>query len=450
MDILANLRYVLFSIGTVPITLGQLIGFVLLILVVYLVYRVVINRLLPRYFSKNEVELKQRRRTRSIVLLIGIFIILLGGLYIGKLDIDLFPNHETVDFRLSTIIQVLLIFQIARLMDWLISKVMLHNYYVNRDAEKKKKDSPKTIDDEIEGKASKTTQYIVYLISILLILNAFNFNYTFFDIPNRETPDVPLTITSIIFGFLILLAARLFAWLMIQLVLYSYYKRKSINIGSQYAINQLLKYIIYTIAAFITIDSIGIDMTLIWGGAAALLVGIGLGLQQTFNDLISGIILLFERTVEVGDVVNVNELIGTVKKIGLRTSLVETFDNITVIVPNSKLIVDNVINWSHYDNKARFHINIGVAYGSNTALVKKLLLRVARENIYVLDYPMPIVRFINFGDSSLDFQLHFWTRNFIVIEDIKSDARFEIDRLFREHNISIPFPQRDVWIKKED
>ena len=178
------------------------------------------------------------------------------------------------------------------------------------------------------------------------------------------------------------------------------------------------------------------------------MVGVGLGLQQTFNDLLSGILLLFERTVEVGHMVKIGEMVGTVKGIGLRTSIIETRENVTVIVPNSKLVTDAVINWSHQDEKVRFIVAVGVAYGSDTEKVKNILLETARDNIYVIRKPAPSVRFVNFGDSSLDFQLLIWSRNFIVIEDIKSDIRFEIDRKFREEGIVIPFPQRDVWMRR--
>jgi len=191
-------------------------------------------------------------------------------------------------------------------------------------------------------------------------------------------------------------------------------------------------------------------MTVLWGGAAALLVGLGLGLQQTFNDFFSGIILLFERTVELGDVLEVDGTVGTVKLIGLRTSILETRDNITVVVPNSKLVTNNVTNWSHFDKKVRFQVNVGVAYGSDTKLVKELLLKVAMENTAVLEQPSPFVRFTNFGDSSLDFELHFYSREFIDIEDVKSDLRFEIDTFFRENNVDIPFPQRTIWMGKKE
>jgi small-conductance mechanosensitive channel len=235
----------------------------------------------------------------------------------------------------------------------------------------------------------------------------------------------------------------------VNIFLDSFYRNKKMNIGSQYAFNQLLKYIIFTVATLYILDTVGVKLTVIWGGAAALLIGAGFGLQQTFNDFFSGILLLFERTVEVGDVVQLADgLIGTVRKIGLRTSFVQTFDDRTVIVPNSQLVVNDVINFSHTDEKARFVVAVGVAYGSDTELVKQLLFEAAKVHDKVIKFPVPFVRFVDFGDSSLNFELHFWSRELVRIDDVRSDLRFKIDQLFREHDIVIPFPQRDVWFKK--
>lgn len=446
------LQYVLVSFGKNEITVAQVIGFSLLLSLLYWIWHFLYRRILPSVFRKRNIETKARQRLGRNISLIFVLLVILGGIYMFRFNLELYASNSFV-LKLSNIFEALLILQIARLLDWLISRVMLHNYYANRDAERKKAaesaDPNNTdIDTSSEAKATRTIQYIVYIISALFIIRSFNLENSFFFSTQGHTID--LSLPNILTAILILFLARLFSWVLIQLILYSYYKRKNINVGSQYAINQLLKYVIYVIAILVAIDQLGIEMKLVWGGAAALLVGVGLGLQQTFNDLISGIILLFERTVEIEDVVDMNGLVGKVKKIGLRTSLVETFDNITVIVPNSKLIVDNVINWSHYDDKARFHLTVGVAYGSDTALVKRCLLKVANENIYVLDYPTPLVRFVDFGDSALVFELHFWTRNFIVIEDIKSDLRFTIDQIFREEKITIPFPQRVVWSMKGD
>jgi len=152
--------------------------------------------------------------------------------------------------------------------------------------------------------------------------------------------------------------------------------------------------------------------------------------------------------VEVGDILEVDGMVGRVKRIGVRTSLVESLSNITVIVPNSKLVGEKVINWSHFQNRVRYKVNIGVAYGSDTQLVKKLLLEVAIAHPKVMKRPAPFVRFADFGDSALDFELFFWSKEMAAIDDVKSDMRFEIDRLFREEKVEIPFPQRDVWLRK--
>ncbi|HFC00385.1 MAG TPA: mechanosensitive ion channel, partial [Phaeodactylibacter sp.] len=220
--------------------------------------------------------------------------------------------------------------------------------------------------------------------------------------------------------------------------------------GSQYAVNQLLKYVIYTMAALWAISSLGVNMTVLWGGGAALLVGLGLGLQQTFNDFFSGVLLLFERSVDVGDVLKIDGKVGTVKEIGLRTSLVETRECITIIVPNSKLVTDKVVNWSHYDEASRFDVRVNVAYGSDTKLVKRILLKVAMEHPAINEQPSPFVRFTDFGTSHLSFQLLFYSRSLIRIEDVQSDLRFEIDVAFKEHNIHIPFPQQVIWLKGND
>ena len=153
---------------------------------------------------------------------------------------------------------------------------------------------------------------------------------------------------------------------------------------------------------------------------------------------------------EVGDVVEVGGLVGTVRRIGLRTSQVQTLDNLTVIVPNSKLVTNTVTNWSHTDYLARFSVKVGVAYGSDTEKVQALLLEVAKEHDKILNFPSPFVRFIDFGDSALSFELFFWSSELVPIENIKSDLRFGIDKKFREHTVEIPFPQRDIWIKKTE
>jgi len=176
------------------------------------------------------------------------------------------------------------------------------------------------------------------------------------------------------------------------------------------------------------------------------LVGVGIGMQNIFNDVISGFFLLFEQNLKINDVVEVDGVVGTVKDIGMRTSRILTRDNIEMIVPNSKFISEKVVNWSYNDAKTRFFIKIGVAYGSDINLVKNILLEIAAKHTEILKEPLPRVFFRDFGDSSLNFELAFWTANSLENEVIKSDLRFELNQRFIENNIQIPFPQRDIHL----
>ncbi|NBU51085.1 MAG: potassium transporter KefA [Chitinophagia bacterium] len=243
--------------------------------------------------------------------------------------------------------------------------------------------------------------------------------------------------------------AQLIVWVIIHIPLLKLYARRNVDVGAQYAINQLVKYVVYTFALLYALTTFGINISLILGGAAALLVGIGLGLQQTFNDFISGIVLLFERTVSVGDVLEFAGTVGVVKKIGLRSSIIHTRPNVSMIVPNHLLVNEHVTNWTHFDDSIRFTVEVGVAYGSDTALVKSLLIKAVDENPYVLNTPSPFVRFLAFGDSSLNFAVYFFSKEYLIIEDIKSDIRLYIDKLFREYKVIVPFPQRVITMNKD-
>jgi len=430
-----------FKILDQAITGAQLTAVSAVILVSLILYWVLTKMLLTRYFERRTVKVKSERIVRVSFRYVFVFAALIGILMILHLDYTFYDGRGIV-FRISTILQTLLIIQLARLADWGISKILLHNYNKTRKGESLSTASNLTAANKPE-KRSHIIRYLVYIIAAVLVLQNLRLDFDLFRLGGTI-----VKISSLFNVVLVMLLANLFAWVITELIMHSYYRKNEVNVGSRYAINQLLKYIIYAIAVFVAVETLGVKMTVVWGGLAALLVGVGLGLQQTFNDLFSGIILLFERTVEVGDVVEISSLIGTVKRIGLRTSTIESRDNRTVFVPNSKLIMDNVVNWTHNDDKVRFTIIIGVAYGSDTEKVKDLLIKAAKENIYVMEKPVPSVRFIDFGDSALTFELMIWSRNFIVIEDIKSDLRFEVDRLFRENEITIPFPQRDVWMRK--
>ncbi len=218
--------------------------------------------------------------------------------------------------------------------------------------------------------------------------------------------------------------------------------------GNLYAIVQIFNYVGWTLAILIILNTLGIKLTVLLTGSAALLVGVGLGLQQTFNDFVSGIILLLEGKTKVGDILQFDNDVIMLKEIGLRTSEGINRDNIAIIIPNSKIINDKVINWSHQQKKTRFRINVGVAYGSDVDLVIKVLEESALEHPDISDKELTEARFIDFGDSSLNFELLFYSKNIFRIEKMKSDIRKIIIRNFMKNNITVPFPQMDVYLKQ--
>ncbi|MBK9417520.1 MAG: mechanosensitive ion channel [Flavobacteriales bacterium] len=216
-----------------------------------------------------------------------------------------------------------------------------------------------------------------------------------------------------------------------------------------HSLRLLLTYLIWLVAIVSALRTLGIDVTYMLAGSAALLVGLGLGLQQTFNDIVSGIIILLEGTIRVGDVLELEGLVGRVTEIKLRTSTVNSRDGMNVIVPNHRFINENVVNWTHNNMVNRFRITVGVAYGSDEQLVHRVLKDCAERHAEVITNEPEkavLVRLIGFGDSSLDFELLFWSRNAFRIEQTKSDIRFAILKAFREAGVTIPFPQRDVHL----
>jgi small-conductance mechanosensitive channel len=182
--------------------------------------------------------------------------------------------------------------------------------------------------------------------------------------------------------------------------------------------------------------------------AGAVGIGVGFGLQNIASNFISGLIILFERPVQVGDRIEIENVNGKVISIGARSTIVRTNDNITIIVPNSKFISENVINWSFEGKRIRFRVPVGVAYNADINLAKKLLLRVADENGDVLKEPKPSVRFIRFGESSIDLELWVWSKEKLQRKAaFISDLNFAIWEKFRSNNVEIPFPQTDLHIR---
>lgn len=248
---------------------------------------------------------------------------------------------------------------------------------------------------------------------------------------------------------LVIIFTKVVLWL-IKKILFRNEKTRKFDQGSLHSFFQIIQYVIWIISILIILDTIGLKLNVLLAGSAALLVGIGLGLQNTFNDFISGIILLFEGSIKVGDILELDDDIVKMEKIGLRTSAAVNRDDIMVILPNSLLTTSKVINWSTQTKRTRFRINVGVAYGSDVDLVLEILKKSALEHPEIKDKKSVNARFINFGDSSLDFELLFFSKNIFRIENVKSEIRKIINQKFIENNITIPFPQMDLHLKSDD
>lgn len=258
-----------------------------------------------------------------------------------------------------------------------------------------------------------------------------------------------LKVDMLVLILAIILITKLILWL-IKKALYRSNKNKKLDIGTTFAIFQIIRYMVWIISIGLLLETIGVKVTLLIAGSAALLVGVGLGLQQTFNDVISGIILLTERSIKIGDVLEIDGDIVMIQTIGLRTSKGLNRDDISIIIPNSLITTSKVINWSHQSKKTRFRIDVGVAYGSDVDLVIKILEESAFEHPEVSDRQLVEGRLVNFGNSSLDFQLLFFSKNIFRISKAKSDIRRIINRKFNENNITIPFPQMDLHLRSND
>lgn len=207
-----------------------------------------------------------------------------------------------------------------------------------------------------------------------------------------------------------------------------------------------VRWLVYVVIFLLTFHSLGVNLTGIFAASAALLIGIGLALQTLFQDIISGVFILTDQSVHVGDIIELDGKVGRVEEIKLRTTRATTADNKVLIIPNHLYLENSLYNWTQNGTTTRENVKVGVAYGSDVQLVKSLLLQAAKSQPEVLSKPEPAVLFTDFGDSSLNFSVAFTINDSFNARFPQSAIRFEIDRLFREHNITIPFPQRDIHI----
>jgi small-conductance mechanosensitive channel len=248
----------------------------------------------------------------------------------------------------------------------------------------------------------------------------------------------------------VLYGAFLFSWSIQSLLLDGVILSRKMEQGVRISMARLVHYAVILVGFLLTLSVLGFDFTNIAIIGGALGVGIGFGMQTIVNNFVCGLIMLFERPVKVGDSVEFGDQLGKVKQVGLRATVVATYDNAEIVVPNADLITSQVTNWTLAERRRRLKLPVGVAYGSDVALVIQTLMECAEDNVMVLSNPKPAVIFFGFGDSSLDFELRVWIADFDSRRVVQSEINQDIDQRFRELGIEIPFPQRDLHLRSVD
>ncbi len=270
----------------------------------------------------------------------------------------------------------------------------------------------------------------------------------FFNLLNTPLPlgNLNFRLLGLIHAGVILALTHLGTRGLKRLIKHRIFRYSGLELGLQESIVSISGYVLWFIGILAALNALGFSGTSLTVAFGALGVGLGFGLQNIFNNFISGLILLFERPIQVGDSIEIDGTWGEVRKINVRSTIIQTVDNASMIIPNSEFISGRVVNWSFKDLRIRRNINVGVAYGSNVELVRQTLLEVAQNHPLVYKQPEPSVLFVDFGDSALIFRLRVWTTVPVCLQ-VETDIRFEINRLFQERGIEIAFPQLDVHLK---
>ncbi len=268
------------------------------------------------------------------------------------------------------------------------------------------------------------------------------FTLTFF-----KLGDTPVSISSILIFFVLLVLVIYLSRVLSSLLVMRGLARINLHPGTRYVLRRLTEYSLVVIGAIIAFQTVGIDLSGLAVIFGLLSVGIGFGLQNITSNFISGLILLFERPITIGDRITVGDTEGDVQEINIRSTTIRTLNNITIIVPNSEFVESRVTNWSHGDLKVRLDIDVGVSYTSDLDAVLAALREVAEEHSKVLSTPEPEVLLMEFGDSSWNMRLRAWIANPQDVYYVRSDINCGIVRKFRERNIEIPYPQRDLHVR---
>lgn len=269
----------------------------------------------------------------------------------------------------------------------------------------------------------------------------------FFNYPIRLGSEISFSVGSLIIILFVFILTRFLLKLSKRLLLYR------MDEDTQYKFRSIFtffNYFVYLIVILITFDNIGVNVTAIFAASAALLVGVGLALQTFIQDIISGIFIIADKAVHVGDIIDIDGQIGKVENITLRTTRAVTIDNKVLIIPNHKFLTSILYNWTENGVITREHIKVSVAYDSDVNVVQQLLIDCAAQHKQVLKKPVPSVLLKDFGDNALIFQLFFTINKSFIAEKVKSDIRFSILAAFDKNKIEIPFPQRTLWVNKTE
>ncbi|MEZ4660741.1 MAG: mechanosensitive ion channel [Caldilineaceae bacterium] len=407
-----------------PVVQRQLWAFGLLLLVSWLLPTVAqMLNLRPARVARTAWQRRMWRRVRNIRY---IYFPLLGIL-LGQFVIRYFVGQ---DWRAGLIVRLLPIFWFL-----LIYRILIALFYA--------------IFDEDGVRAYQ--RYFILPVFIIFVLNNLNFNFagafSMGQIPLLSFQDTQLTVGALFQAAVVLYLFFAVAWLTSDILERLVFPRVSADVGLSNAVGVIVYYTVVVIGLLSAAGALGINLSSLAIIGGGLTVGIGFGLQDLVNNFISGILLLFERTLRPGDVVEVNGQRGEVKQLRMRSTMLRTLDNTEIVVPNKNFLNSSISNYTQTDRVVRQLVNVGVSYSSDPTEVRDILLAIAERHGRVLNKPEPSVQFVNFGESSLDFQLLIYIDDPMAANRIMSDLRFMIWNEFAKHRIEIPFPQRDLHIR---
>lgn len=271
----------------------------------------------------------------------------------------------------------------------------------------------------------------------------------FLDYPLLQLSGQTIKVWNLVLFVSVLIGAKAVVWIIGTFLSRQLSARGMMDAGRRHATLTIAKYFIYMVSFMVALQALGVNITVLVAGSTALFVGLGLGLQNTFKDFMGGIILLFEGSLEIEDVVELDGMVGRVKRIGLRTSTIQTRDDISIIVPNSKLVSENVINWSHQESHVRMQLKVKVGYESDPVKITRVLVECASQHPDVSPEPKPRVFLQEFGDYSFEFTLLFWTIKTFEAEQTMSDLRYSIEAAFKREGILFPYPVQDIRLPQD-